>query len=369
MVLRFRTVVFFAAALVVFALVAAAQSRDPLPVPDVPGYRTLKADFHMHTVFSDGEVWPTTRVIEAWRDGFDVLAITDHDGYHPHKEDVGVDLTHPLAIAKRAADQAGLLLVPAVEITKGDLHCNALFVSDPNGFGDLDLTAALQRAKSQGAFVFWNHPGWKGKASWYPVIDAAHKDGMIQGIELVNGTDFYAEAYPWVAEKNLAIVGNSDAHRPIDIDYARRVRPVTLLFAKSASLEGVREALDARRSAAWVNGEVWGPEPYLSDLWRAAVKPGRTSVTLTAGRPGPQIGMRNSSAIPFEIRVVAKPEWLNVRVSPIKPESEAALFVSASKEAPAGRTQVTLRVEITNLHTGPGANLTATIPLEVEVTR
>ena len=48
---------------ILLALGAAAQSRDALPVPDIPGYRTLKCDFHMHTVFSDGEVWPTTRLM------------------------------------------------------------------------------------------------------------------------------------------------------------------------------------------------------------------------------------------------------------------------------------------------------------------
>ncbi|MHC4330495.1 MAG: hypothetical protein ACYSWW_20505 [Planctomycetota bacterium] len=32
--------------------------------PDILGYKTLKCDFHMHTVFSDGQVWPTTRVDE-----------------------------------------------------------------------------------------------------------------------------------------------------------------------------------------------------------------------------------------------------------------------------------------------------------------
>ena len=74
----------------VLALLAAvpsplgAQERDPLPVPDLPGWKTLKGDFHLHTVFSDGEVWPTVHVREAWRDGLDVIALTDHVEYRPH---------------------------------------------------------------------------------------------------------------------------------------------------------------------------------------------------------------------------------------------------------------------------------------------
>jgi len=56
--------------------------------PDIPGYKTLKCDFHQHTVFSDGHVWPTIRVAEASEDGLDAIAITDHLEYQPYKEDI-----------------------------------------------------------------------------------------------------------------------------------------------------------------------------------------------------------------------------------------------------------------------------------------
>ena len=32
------------------------RARTPVRLPDLPGYRTLKCDFHIHTVFSDGLV-------------------------------------------------------------------------------------------------------------------------------------------------------------------------------------------------------------------------------------------------------------------------------------------------------------------------
>ena len=54
------------------------QARTAVNIPDVPGYVTLKCDFHIHTVFSDGYVWPTVRADEAWREGLDAIAITDH---------------------------------------------------------------------------------------------------------------------------------------------------------------------------------------------------------------------------------------------------------------------------------------------------
>ena len=94
--------------------------RDPLPVPDIPGYRTLKGDFHLHTVFSDGNVWPTVPVQEAWRDGLDVIALTEHAEYQPHSQDVGIDLLRSYQIAKPVADQLGIVLITGMEITKPD---------------------------------------------------------------------------------------------------------------------------------------------------------------------------------------------------------------------------------------------------------
>ena len=53
----------------------------PGKLPDIPGFRTLHCDFHIHTVFSDGKVWPDMRVLEAAREGLDCIAITDHFKY------------------------------------------------------------------------------------------------------------------------------------------------------------------------------------------------------------------------------------------------------------------------------------------------
>ncbi len=56
--------------------------------PDLDNYRTLLTDFHQHTVFSDGNVWPTIRVEEAIRDGLDAISLTEHLEYQPHKKDI-----------------------------------------------------------------------------------------------------------------------------------------------------------------------------------------------------------------------------------------------------------------------------------------
>ena len=166
---------FFLLILLLANAIARGQTpvRQALPVPDVPGFKTLKADFHLHTVFSDGNVWPTVHVQEAWRDGLDVIALTEHAEYNPHASDVKVDIGRSHAVAKPPADQLGLILVPGVEITKpdppaplvlpeGSAHFNALFITDPGVLNvPNDLMEALRRAKAQNAFVFWNHPRYR----------------------------------------------------------------------------------------------------------------------------------------------------------------------------------------------------------------
>ena len=60
-------------------MTASAQfTPNKIVVPDIEGYKTLTGDFHIHTVFSDASVWPSTRVQEAIWEGLDVIAITEH---------------------------------------------------------------------------------------------------------------------------------------------------------------------------------------------------------------------------------------------------------------------------------------------------
>ena len=77
----------------------AADVRHEIHFPDLPGYQTLACDLHMHTMFSDGQVWPSVRVDEAWRQGLDAIAITDHLEYQPHKNDVPTNHNRPYELA------------------------------------------------------------------------------------------------------------------------------------------------------------------------------------------------------------------------------------------------------------------------------
>ncbi|MCL4853606.1 MAG: hypothetical protein KJZ78_19805 [Bryobacteraceae bacterium] len=343
------------------------QVRTTLPVPDVPGYHTLKCDFHIHTVFSDGEVWPATRVTEAWRDGLDVIAITDHAGHHPHKLDVSTDLARPYAVALAEAERLGILLVPGVEVMEGNIHFNLLFVTNPNAFPGLKMLPSLRVAASQKAFAFWNHPGWKMTPKWDGIAAQAHSEKLFRGMELVNGPVFYPEAFPFVAEHDLTILANSDVHAPMQTEYPHGGRPVTLLLARTRDLAGIREALEAGRTAAWMGGNVWGARELLEGLWEGAVEVENEQVRLV-GSPGRNgLRLRNHSAIPFRLHVKKCPEWLYCSDLEIAPLSTGFLALQTTDSAPEGAHHVEIEAEITNLHTASAAVLQVKLPFTAEV--
>ena len=94
-----------------FAFWGKAQVRNEIRVPDPEGYRTLKCDFHIHTVFSDGLVWPTVRVDEAYREGLDAIALTEHLEYRPHRQDIIASHNRSYEIAEKTARNNQVILI------------------------------------------------------------------------------------------------------------------------------------------------------------------------------------------------------------------------------------------------------------------
>jgi len=378
MTISFRALGASALLLVAAALPVGTQveTRVPLPVPDIPGYRTLKADLHLHTVFSDGNVWPTVHVMEAWRDGLDVIALTDHVEYRPHVADVTTSIDRAYSVAKSAADELGIVLVPGAEITRpvsaddpfgATAHFNALFVRNASALDAPTLLEELRKAREQDAFIFWNHPGFRvEKAEWFPAIAEAYEQQLFQGVELVNGPNVYPEVFPWIEQKRLTILSNSDAHDPMPPRVAAGVRPITLIFARSADLQGIRDALVQRRTAAWMGGELWGAEEHLRALWSAAV---RFETSRIKPATFALFRVRNVSALPFHFVPPKAPAWLRFEAAAIAPEADSLLRARITADAPTRQTTVDVQFELTNVHIAPQRNLVVTIPLRIDVTR
>lgn len=265
------------------AVVQAAQLevRHDIHFPDLPGYKTLSCDLHMHTVFSDGNVWPTVRVEETWRQGLDAIAITDHIEYQPHKEDVPTKHNRPYELAEQAAGEHGMLLIRGAEITRDTPpgHFNAIFLNDIASLDVPDFLEAIKRANQQGAFVFWNHQGWKGEEQgrWLDVHTTMYDNKWLQGMEVANEDEYYPQAHRWCLEKKLTMLGDSDIHDP---DLRRESlsgdhRTMTLVLAKDRSLASVKEALIAGRTIVWFKDQLIGRDELLSPFFAACIEVGR----------------------------------------------------------------------------------------------
>jgi len=258
---------------------AAGDVRHEINFPDILNYETLKCDLHMHTVFSDGSVWPTVRVDEAWREGLDVISITDHIEYQPHKQDVPTNHSRPYEIASRKAKEMNILLVRGTEITRSTPpgHFNGIFMEDIQPLDTNDLADAIKAANKQGGFVFWNHPGWKPEAKgWFDIHTKLYENKWLHGLEVANGDSYYPEALQWCLEKNLTMMGNSDVHQPLTrhATSPENHRTITLVFAEQKSLKALKEALVAGRTAVWYQSQLIGRKKYLEAIFNAAVKIG-----------------------------------------------------------------------------------------------
>ena len=288
------------ASLFLFLLVASvvsAYTTNKIVIPDVNGYVTLKGDYHIHTVFSDGSVWPETRVQEALWEGLDVIAMTDHidtrsrrwikRGYISDK----CDRNTPYKLAKDAAEGKELIVINGGELSRRrpSGHTNVLFVNDNDKIVNeaekfdndnaLATEVGLKEARKQNAFIMWNHPHWGKYAPNETVMMPVHKrllkEGLFDAIEVYNSSCGYSpEAHEWCLKHNLAIMGCSDAHAPmfVSVDYlGGQHRVVTLVFAKEKSEASLREAMDARRTAIFAEGMVYGREQELKPLFEACV--------------------------------------------------------------------------------------------------
>ncbi|MEA4979755.1 MAG: PHP domain-containing protein [Petrimonas sp.] len=254
-----------------------SRMRSEIHIPDFNGYQTLKCDFHIHTVFSDGKVWPDIRVAEAWQEGLDAIAITDHIEYRPNREILKGDLNESYKIAKRAGDAIGFMVIHGAEITRSKPlgHLNALFISDAIPMDVKEPLEAIDEAIRQGAFIMWNHPGWPDdKSTMYPVHEELIKAGKIHGVEVFNHMEYYPVSFDWCRDKNLAFMSNTDIHDLITTTYGakNKIRPMTLVLAKERSIESIKEALFAKRSIAYFDGELVGKPEHLKGLLKASVK-------------------------------------------------------------------------------------------------
>lgn len=328
--------------------------------PDVPGFFTLKVDLHMHTVLSDGAVWPSIRVEEAIRDGLDAIAMTEHLEYQPHAADIPhPDRNRAFEIATASAEGSELIILPGSEITRSmpPGHSNAVFVSDANLLLISDSVKVFDEARRQHAFVFWNHPNWTAqRPDGVATLTETHRylieNDLLQGIEVVNEITYSDEALQIALDNNLAIIGASDIHGLVDWRFNVAHgghRPVTLVFAREKSVEGIREALFARRTAAYFDNIIIGREEQLAPLIDASLNV--VSATYQGESSVLTVQVENTSDLTFILDNKSSYTFHNsADVMLLAPNATSTLEVKVLQRAPT----IELDFEVLNAIVAPG---------------
>ena len=306
-------------------------TRREFILPDVNGFHVYKADLHMHTIYSDGSTTPEYRMQEAWYDGLDVIAITDHveyrrwegkmlsflKGYLPeetkavndrlitqpaNEKGIQTDLNVPYKAAAALENKYGITVIPGAEITREPVaigHYNALFIKDANSLYDADPAVSMKNARKQGALIMHNHPGWSRKTVKMTEFEnKVYGMNLIDGIEVMNGGEFYPTIVQRAKDYKLFMSANTDMHGTTLMDYVGDQRNMTLILAKDKSLASLKEALKERRTLAYSFGTVAGDEQLVKDFFLACVK---FEVFYTNDKGRRSIRMTNMSSVDYVI--------------------------------------------------------------------
>ncbi len=248
------------------------------------GQTLVSADLHIHTVFSDGSVWPDIRVQEALREGIDLISLTEHLEYQPHSHDI----PHPnrnraFEVAQQSlGNHDSLLIVNGSEITRSmpPGHVNAVFIKDANLLLHKDSLSGIVEANRQHAFVFWNHPNWDaqradGIARLEPFHQYLINQKLLHGIEVVNEHTFSEEAMQLAIDNGLTMIGTSDIHGLTTWEHDLSKdghRPMTFVLADSRTPEAVKKNLFEGHTFIWFEDLIIGPEAVLNQVLKANIE-------------------------------------------------------------------------------------------------
>ena len=361
-----------------FLYPVAVEAQNRIVIPDTEEYLILTGDMHVHTVFSDGSVWPTTRVEEAFAEGVEVICMTDHlDDRHRRllkNGDFNRDRNYSYDVAVKRGDELGIIVVKGAEISRGmpPGHFNTLFISDVEPIAQASdahedhqegMLAGLSQAVKQNAFCVWNHPHWSAQQPaevlWHPEHDTIFNKGYMHAIEVYNSCDgFSFEAFQWALDRNLTLICGTDVHGPMFTEYnfpAGELRPVTLIFAKEASVNGVREALEARRTAVFADGCVYGDEKLLTMLLDACL---RVEAVRQQGK-NTMVTLKSFSSIPLRLRRNdSSPDAAYSRFKVVYPfETQVYGCRGLVYKTPIVKEEFIMSFDVENFYTAPGKNL------------
>lgn len=194
--------------------------------------RWVKGDLHLHTNHSDGTYSVAEVMDYAKKAGLDFIALTDHNTFSQNKL---IDTTINLAV------------IPGVELTTNNGHCNFYGVEKP--FRDFrcssleDVKAVIDEGRSNQALISVNHP----HCNFCP-WEWGLEDIGFDYVEVWNGpwSNANHRALNWWQEQlekgnKLIALGGSDKHGPHQVN--KYGIPTSLVKSKTNNLKGLLEGI------------------------------------------------------------------------------------------------------------------------------
>jgi hypothetical protein len=208
-----------------------------------PRYILLKANFHTHTTFSDGALTPSQVVTLYKNQGYDCIAITDHD------TTLGFDEAYSAGL------QRDLLVIKGEEISCDfpdgtDKHILGLFLNETivrnaSTWRTTEVKVYFDQIHNQGGIGIVAHP-WRGNSNNWQVYA---NEFYIDGWEFYQGWTSSSYVKNWFFHtSNKIFMLNHDFHSGTLPSY------YTIMLAENRTIEGVREALDSKRTVLYVGG-------------------------------------------------------------------------------------------------------------------
>ncbi len=209
------------------------------------------ADLHIHSIHSYDGTIPVPELLKyvATKTALDVIALTDHD------------VLEGALAAVELAPYYGLEVIPGVEVSTGEGHLLALFITQPVPRGR-SLADTVLFVRDLGGICIVPHPG--GPWSWYATEASIQRALQVPGVaETLVGIEAYNASLPNLAANRhakaigervgLTPVGSSDAHTPWMIGVGATHFPgTTAADLRQALTIGTTEVVYSARPANFI---------------------------------------------------------------------------------------------------------------------
>lgn len=196
---------------------------NPYKTVDWAAYGQYKANFHIHTVESDGENQPAQMIEDHYSKGYSIIAITDHNFTSTtwDRKDSDAEYITSERLAEINAgygrEGKGMISVPFSTEQSNSDHLNTFWAPFTNGVG-ATLESNIAKCESLGGISHINHPG-----RYTGGYVATYSDDMAQIGAAASNEPSTVAKYVKLFEKYPSCVGMEIINKTDGYSYSDRI--------------------------------------------------------------------------------------------------------------------------------------------------